>query len=327
MNYINWREIDGYACPVNILETNRGFGKTYGWKEKVLKAIKKGKKFLYVVRRPQNWKDITEKGMQIFADINADRGRDVKTMKKGFFENGEQVGYVAELSKAQNLKPASFADVSIIIFDEFLIENDSQEKYLYSEPKKLMNLFDTVARNRNDVKMYMTGNASVLYNPYVLFWSLRLPKKGNISISDNKKILLYIGVNEKFIEQRKNTLAGELMHGTSYEAFALYNQFGYDNDLYIEKPPRGAKYYLTIKADAMMGVYFNDDKFFVSEHAQSQFSKVIALSREVESETEIALYRNTFLAVILKKYYMAQRIRYDSVKTKEIFLAFISNFL
>lgn len=327
MNYINWREIDGYACPVNILETNRGFGKTYGWKEKVLKAIKKGKKFLYVVRRPQNWKDITEKGMQIFADINADRGRDVKTMKKGFFENGEQVGYVAELSKAQNLKPASFADVSIIIFDEFLIENDSQEKYLCGEPKRLMNLFDTVARNRNDVKMYMTGNASVLYNPYVIFWSLRLPKKGNIAISDNKKILLYIGVSEEFISQRKETLVGELMQGTSYEAFALYNQFGYDNDLYIEKPPRGAKYYLTIKADAVMGVYFDGDKFFVSEHAQPQFSKVIALSREVESETEIVLYRNTFLAVILKKYYMAQRIRYDSVKTKEIFLAFISNFL
>ena len=37
MNYLNWREIDGYGCPVNIIETNRGYGKSYGWKKKCVK--------------------------------------------------------------------------------------------------------------------------------------------------------------------------------------------------------------------------------------------------------------------------------------------------
>lgn len=327
MNYLNWREIDGYGCPVNIIETNRGYGKSYGWKKKCVKMVRRGGKFVYVVRRPQNWKDITDKKLQIFPDVNQDLGENIETKKAGFFRGDEQVGYIVELSKAQSVKPASFADVQMVIFDEFLIENDSPERYLPQEPVQLMNLFDTIARNRSDVKLYMVGNASVLYNPYVIFWNLRLPKKGRISISDNRRILLFIGVSEEFIQQRKETLAGELMRGTSYEAFALYNQFAFDNMLYLDKVPKGARYYVSIKAAVPLAVYTRGKYFYVSQNYEKRFPRVLVLPENVSDERETVAHRSNFYVVLLKKLYLNGFVRYENVKVKELFIGFISAFL
>ena len=73
--YINFREIDGYNVPYNIISTTRGYGKTYGMKKNVINQWDKHKKrFAYLFRRPVNLQELAESGSNPFSDFNEDNG-------------------------------------------------------------------------------------------------------------------------------------------------------------------------------------------------------------------------------------------------------------
>lgn len=134
-------------------------------------------------------------------------------------------------------------------------------------------------------------------------------------------------MSEEFIQQRKETLAGELMQGTSYEAFALYNQFAFDNMLYLDKVPKGARYYVSIKAAVPLAVYTHGKYFYVSQNYEKSFPRVLVLPENVSDERETVAHRNNFYVVLLKKLYLNGFVRYENVKVKELFIGFISAFL
>ena len=51
MAYYNYDKIRSYNALMNIIMTNRGFGKTYGFKDMDIKNfLKNGKQFMYVRR-------------------------------------------------------------------------------------------------------------------------------------------------------------------------------------------------------------------------------------------------------------------------------------
>ena len=68
MAYYNYDKIRSYNALMNIIMTNRGFGKTYGFKDIAIKNfLKNGKQFMYVRRYKT---DISkEKIGMFFADI------------------------------------------------------------------------------------------------------------------------------------------------------------------------------------------------------------------------------------------------------------------
>ena len=85
--YINFREIDGYNVPYNIISTTRGYGKTYGMKKNVINQWDKHKKrFAYLFRRPVNLQELAESGSNPFSDFNEDNGRSIYWKRRGFFE-------------------------------------------------------------------------------------------------------------------------------------------------------------------------------------------------------------------------------------------------
>ena len=68
MAFYNYDKIRSYNALMNIIMTNRGFGKTYGFKDIAIKNfLKNGKQFMYVRRYKT---DISkEKIAMFFADI------------------------------------------------------------------------------------------------------------------------------------------------------------------------------------------------------------------------------------------------------------------
>lgn len=81
---------------------------------------------------------------------------------------GEKIGYIASLSTEQNYAMRNFNDVKTIIYEEFL----TRTVYLSNEPDKLMNLFSTLDRKRNIVKIWMLGNTISRVCPYFSEWGL-----------------------------------------------------------------------------------------------------------------------------------------------------------
>lgn len=338
--YIDFREIDGYGATYNIISTTRGYGKSYGVKKKVMRKYYRGhKRFGYIFRRQTNLQRLMSQGANIFADYNADFGDSVISTIRGFFIEGvnekgkkvlnEQIGYNFILKNAKEYKPVSYADVSTIWFDECVIENDSDERYLSNEPNRFQNLCDTVMRNRDDVRVYMTCNAFANYNPYAIKWKLQMPKDDRyIWVSEDHSYLVYFRVPKEFIEARKQTAFGRSVSELDYARFSFGNMFQSGNDVFIIPKPSNCRYLFTVQTGAYpLGVWTNGNYVYVSKHYEKLYPCVLygnIDNQDIGGElvgTSSRMFRSLLL--------WARKgiIFYDDYDVKEIMLSLYSKYL
>ena len=84
------------------------------------------------------------------------------------------------LSTEQHMSSASFLDVDIIIYEEFM----ERGSYIPHEPDRLMVFYSTIDRKRGTTKLYMVGNSISRVCPYIKEWGLdsifRKLKQGEI---------------------------------------------------------------------------------------------------------------------------------------------------
>lgn len=284
---------------VNIIVGNRGGGKSYGAKEwGIDNFIKKKEQFGYIRRYKD---DLKEPMIQFFEDIKAKYpDYEFKTDSKYFYirlrpsdpeekwTEDDIAGYGFVLSTASNKKSISYPNITTLIFDEFLLDKGNQ-MYLQNEPIKLLNLYETIARPGTDhprVVLFMLANALSVTNPYFLFWDLKMPKRrdknGKYIWKHPKRPILVEDVkNEKFIDRKKNTEFGDLVKGTKYAEYSIENKFLLDNDTFIEKKGKKARYYFTfIYKEKNLGVWadFNEGKMWVSEDIDPSFLLVYTLT-------------------------------------------------
>lgn len=100
------------------------------------------------------------------------------------------------LSTEQHLSSASFLDVDMIIFEEFM----QRGIYIAHEPDRLMILYSTIDRKRGTTKLFMVGNSISRVCPYINDWGLdsifRKLKQGEIMTkeieTENTKVKIAI---------------------------------------------------------------------------------------------------------------------------------------
>ena len=95
----------------------------------------------------------------------------LKSKDKKFYIDGEIFGYAKRLTEAQDLKSASFDDITTIIFDEYAIEKNKRY-YLPNEGMIIAGLLDSVIRNRSNVKIFFIMNAvqDIEFSPLFSFF-------------------------------------------------------------------------------------------------------------------------------------------------------------
>lgn len=109
----------------------------------------------------------------------------------------EIIGYALSLNTVERFKGSQYPKVTTIIFEEFM---SLKNNYLNDEINLLLNLVSTVARKRNNVKIFMLGNAISKYSPYSEALGIRLDKlKFNDII---EKSFTYGKAKTKFIIER-----------------------------------------------------------------------------------------------------------------------------
>lgn len=218
MHYYNYNKILSYNVPVNVLIGERGCGKSYGAKKYVIKQfLKNHSQFLYLRRYENEIKSVFEKDKSnpkdFFDDVKKDFPNiELESKKKKFYINDECFGYAKRMTEAQDLKSSSgFENIKTIIIDEYPIE-ENKRYYLPNEGMILMGIFDSIIRNRSDIKIFILGNAveSIEYSPLFSFFDLYLPYNSDIKIFKDGTILLQYMNNEEFRKDRENTLIGKL---------------------------------------------------------------------------------------------------------------------
>ena len=284
---------------VNVIVGNRGGGKSWGSKKRAIdNFIKRKEQFGYIRR----YKDDLKRPMeQFFKDIEQEYpDHEFKVEGEKFFirlkpanekekwTENDVAGYGFQLSTAANKKSISYPNVTLLIFDEFLIEKGNQ-RYIPNEPEKLLNLYETVARpgtGHPRVVLFMLANAISITNPYFLYWSLRMPqnqdKNGKyIWKHPTRPILVEDVRNQAFIDKKRNTEFGKLVEGTNYAEYSIGNKFLLDSDAFIERKSSKARYYFTfIYKDNKFGVWvdMSEGKMWVSEDIDPSYILVYALT-------------------------------------------------
>ena len=150
-----------YNCLFNFIIGNRGGGKTYGFKKRAIdNFLKRGSQFVYVRRYDTEFDHIDT----FFDDIaEAYEELEFKVKDGKFFINDEIAGWYIALTKAILLKSVPFPGVTLIGFDEFIIETGVYH-YLKNEVRLFLDLYSSIARDR-DVIVFFMANAITITNP------------------------------------------------------------------------------------------------------------------------------------------------------------------
>lgn len=84
----------------------------------------------------------------------------------------ETVCYFVNLSTAQQFKSVNYAKVTLIIFDEFIIEKGNVQ-YLTNEARVMLDFFSTVDRWQDKTRVLFLANAVSIINPYFMEWNIQ----------------------------------------------------------------------------------------------------------------------------------------------------------
>lgn len=205
IKHYNMDKIDSENANFNLIYGERSNGKSYQVKHK--KAVEHyfltHRRFILLRRlREEISSSLIE---QYFQDVDIEKISNGKYQTITLYKNklwlanfdtedlkikrsGEYIGYVFALSTEQNYAGGSFLDVDNIIFEEFM----SRSVYLRNEPDKLMNLYCTVDRKRQVVRVWLVGNTITRVCPYIDEWGLsgllRHQKQGSIVTKEFNKV-------------------------------------------------------------------------------------------------------------------------------------------
>ena len=326
---------------INLIVGNRGGGKSYGAKEwGIDNFIKKREQFGYIRRYKEDLKDPMKK---FFDDIkHRYPDYEFKTDSKCFYirlkpeddkepwTDDDIAGYGFFLSTADNRKSIPYPKITTLIFDEFLLD-DGNQMYLRNEPKKLLSLYETIARPGTDhprVVLFMLANALSITNPYFLYWDLKMPttqdKNGKyIWKHPSRPILVEDVRNEKFIEAKLNTEFGKLIAGTDYADYSINNKFLLDDDTFIEKKSPKSRYYFTfIYKTKSFGVWIDqsEGKMWVSNDIDPSYPLKYAITLK-DHQPNTMLFKSLSRQGHLKTFietYKSGNVRFENMDVKNI---------
>jgi len=234
--YYNIAGLLSQRCVLNFVIGNRGGGKTFSGKRLCINRFKKtGAQFVWIRRYQTEIDTLTD----FFADVAPFYPDDELSVKGDtLYVNGEPAGWLIALTKSMQLKSVAFPNVRTIIFDEFIIDK-GKIGYLKNEVQVFLELFETVARMRDNVTAIFFGNAISVVNPYFVYFNVVPDLNKRFTRCDQVCIEFYF--NEHFIAEKKKTRFGRLIEGTKYGDYNMLNKFLRDTDSFlIPERPAGA---------------------------------------------------------------------------------------
>ena len=195
--HYNYDAINGYNKPFNFIMSAREPGKTaMAWMKLIYIKWKQTKKpWIYMVRRSVEITDalidsILQTTINKFTDDNV-TFEYKQTFKDGIVDvkiKGEMFIRIIALSiQLRRIKLAVLARIGGCLMDEYIIDPESDEKYISNEAFKIKEAYTTWRRESEGVlKFYFLANPYSLYNPLFMDWKVETNKlkKGAFYVGD-----------------------------------------------------------------------------------------------------------------------------------------------
>lgn len=241
--YYNVRDALRRNAVITVVCGGRGIGKSFSAKRVLIDEwVRRGAQSMYVRR----YMDDLRIFKTFFNDI-AEFYPDYEFKIDGLSGYGRLRGdekwdlilTATSLSTSHKLKSGSFKEVRFILFDEFIAAPNS--RYLTNEVDTLYELYSTVDRYEDRVRVVMLANAVSIDNPYFNRWGL------NSGVEWQKYgggfVVCHLPRAEAFTESVRRTRFGAfvLNHEPTYAAYSIDNQFIDNTSAFIGDKPAGSR--------------------------------------------------------------------------------------
>lgn len=220
---------------MRVVVSARGPGKTFG---ALSQAVKKGLKFLYLRRTKTQLDIISNPLYSPFKRINTFFGWDIQP-KRGngmaVFQDGagHLIGYAGALSTFRNVRGFDGSDIDLIIWDEFIPEEEEIVKF--NDWASFLNIVETVARNRElegrqPIKILLCANSNKIYGYAVNGMQIEndlieMRESGEEIREITPDLIVIVPRAEKFTEAKRQTALYRLTAGSRFSEMAIDNAF------------------------------------------------------------------------------------------------------
>lgn len=317
--YYNPNKLFSFNRILNFVIGARGIGKTYGMKKHCInRFVKKGEQFIYLKRYKTDVKGLD----QFFDTVQQDFPQHTFKVKgRELYIDDKLCGWAMPLSSWQSVKSREFPKVATIIYDEFLLESSSKQRYMDDEPKALLNFMDTVFRNRDNVRCICLSNAVSIVNPFFLYFDL-IPDI-NKRYNKYKSVVVEVPDSVDFTSMRKETKFGELINGTDYGEFSLNNEFINDSNVFIEKRTKESRYKFSVVYNGMtMGVWVDVENtvMYLSQDHDPSSKRVFALTTDDLNEDTLLMnnWKDNYFLRKMVSAFKDGKLRFDNQVMRNI---------
>lgn len=315
---------------LNMVLSNRGGGKTFHFTRWGIDDFKKNGKQTVWVRRYQTEIDEMLMNGKFFDAVREYYPNDKLEIEGSLGKvNGEVAFYFIALSTSRQLKSNNYPNVNKIIYDEFIIDK-GRVTYLKNEVEVFLDLIETVARLRDDVRCVLLANSVTVVNPYFHFWDIKVDTSRRFTIKGQVCVELF--TDQTFIEAKKKTRFGQLVQNTRYSDYAIENKWLLDNDTFIEDKTPKAEFMLGMKYNGVMygfWVDYNEGLIFVNRQYDPSSYSLYCLTKD-DHEANLLLIKSLADSKRVQRIVFAFRsglLRFSDMTVKNQFYEFIGYFV
>ena len=143
-----------------------------------------------------------------------------------------------------------------------------------------LDLFETIARLRDNVRALLLANNVTVVNPYFLYWNIKLDMAKRFTVKG--QVCVELWADSDFVDAKKKTRFGQLVSGTRYGDYAIDNKPLLDSDTFIEPKTINAEFMLSMKyngqvygfwVDYNVGLIYVNQQYDPSSYAQYCLTK------------------------------------------------------
>jgi len=315
---------------MNMVLSNRGGGKTFHMTRWGIDDYKKTKRQTVWVRRYQTEIDEMLLNGKFFDAVREYYPDDELTIEGSTgLVNGEVAFYFVALSTSRQLKSNNYPHVNKIIFDEFIIDK-GRITYLKAEVEVFLDLYETVARTRDNVRAVLLANSITIVNPYFLFWNIKPDPSKRFTVSGQVCVELF--TDSDFIEMKQRSRFGQLVQGTRYSRYAIENKWLLDTDTFIEPKTKKAEFMLAMKYNGIyygFWVDYHEGLIFVNRQYDPSSYALYCLTKE-DHDANLLLIQSLSANKRVQRIVFAFRnglLRFEDMQVKNQFYEFIGYFV
>ena len=315
---------------LNMVLSNRGGGKTFNMTRWAIDDFKKTGSQCAWVRRYQTEIDEMLLNGKFFDAVREYYPDDELKIDGNLgYINGEVAIYFIALSTSRQLKSNNYPFVNKIIFDEFIIDK-GRITYIKNEVEVFLDLYETIARTRDNVRAVLLANSVTIVNPYFLFFNVKPNTNKRFTVSGQVCIELFTDAD--FVDAKKKSRFGQLISGTRYADYAIDNKWLMDNETFIEPKTPKAEFMLSLKYNGIVYGFWVDYKvglIFVNRQYDPSSYNQYCLQKD-DHDPNLLLIKSLASCKPMQRIIYAFRyglLRFEDMSVKNQFYEYIGLFV